>query len=248
MGELVTLDGYPLTGITRDGEWKRLGDLEGWWDSPEPKRVNAPRTRGDGNFRTKIDYEPRLITYNGRVISKNHDYLHQAAGIITALPFRGEKKLLVKGHGPTQWATVDPRGKVKIDLETDTYLNFQIPLEAIDPFKYGESHKVTGTAGSPASLFHRGTAPAWPVVTVWGESAGGYTITLNGKSVTVTHNLLPGFRPHTIDFRTGILRGPGGVVSGGLGATNFSPINPGLPQNMTISTGDITVDYYDTYI
>lgn len=246
MGELVTLGGYPLTGNTRDGVWKRLGDLEGWWDSPEPKRVNAPRTRGDGNFRTKIDYEPRLITFNGRVISKNHDYLHQAAGIITALPFRGEKKLLVQGHGPTQWATVDPRGKVKVDFETDTYLNFQIPLEALDPFKYGDPYTVAGSSNTPAALFHRGTVEAWPVVTVTGTSSSGYTLTLNGKSVTVTRALTSG-SPHTIDFRTGILR-VGGVVSGGaLATTNFSPVNPGLPQNMTITVGLFTAKYFDTY-
>lgn len=247
LGELITLDGYPLTGVTRDGVWKRLGELEGWFDSPDPKRVNAPRTRGDGNFRTQIDYEPRLITFNGRVISKNHDYLHQAAGILAALPFRGEKKFLVRGHGPTQWATVDPRGKVAITFPTDTRMEFQIPLEAIDPFKYGESYTVAGSSSTPAALFHRGKVPAWPVVTVTGTAADGYTLALNGKSVVVTQSLVSG-SPHTIDFKTGILRAGGSVVRGGLSTANFSPVNPGLPQNMTITAGLFTAKYSDTYI
>ncbi|UTM47048.1 phage distal tail protein [Glutamicibacter mysorens] len=250
--ELVTLDGYPLTGATRDGVWKRLGEIEGWWDSPPPRRQRADRTNGDGSFSTPIEYGNRLITYEGRVISKNHDYLHQAAGILTSLGHRGNTKFLVQGHGPTQWAMVDPRGPVKTSFETDSYLNFQIPLEAIDPFKYGESYAVPGNTTDPASLFHRGTVPAWPVVTVSASSSSGYTLTLNGRQVVVTR-AIASTAPHEIDFKTGILRVDGAVVRGGLSTANFSPINPGMPQNMSISTGtgsygSITVRYSDTYI
>ncbi|MGO4297088.1 hypothetical protein [Glutamicibacter sp. MCAF14] len=130
---------------------------------------------------------------------------------------------------------------------TDSFLQFEIPLEAIDPFKYGESYTVAGSASTPAALFHRGTVPAWPVVTVTGTSANGYTLTLNGKSVVVTQALVSG-SPHTIDFRTGILRAGGAVVRGGLSTANFSPVNPGLPQNMTITAGLFTAKYSDTYI
>lgn len=247
MGELVTLDGFPLTGITHDGVWKRLGAIEGWWDSPSPRRQRAERTNGDGSFRTPIEYDNRLITYEGRVISKNHDYLHQAAGILTALGHRGNVKFLVEGHGPTQWATVDPRGSVKTSFETDTYLNFQIPLEAIDPVKYGESYAVTGSASSYPSLFHRGTVPAWPVVTVTGS--GTYTLNINGL-VSITQPLVAGV-PHTIDYRTGILRAGGSVVRGGFSTANFQPIMPGMAQTMWITasgTANVTVRYNDTYI
>lgn len=247
MDELVTLDGFSLTGVTRDGIWKRLGEIEGWWDSPPPRRHKAQRTRGDGSFRTPIEYDNRLITYNGRVISKNHDYLHQAGGILSALGHRGDVKFLVRGHGPTQWATVDPRGSVKVSYDTDTYLSFQIPLEAIDPFKYGESYTVAGSSSTPAELYHRGTVPAWPVVTVTGTAPGGYTLSLNGKSIVVTRGLTSG-SPHTIDFRTGILRVGGAVASAGIGSAKYSPVNPGLPQNMTITAGLFVAKYYDTFI
>ncbi|MGO4298392.1 hypothetical protein [Glutamicibacter sp. MCAF14] len=130
---------------------------------------------------------------------------------------------------------------------TDRYLRFQIALEAIDPFKYGESYAVAGSSSTPASLFHRGTVPAWPVVTVTGTSAGGYTLTLNGKTVVVTQALVSG-TSHTVDFKTGIIRAGSSVVRGGLSTANFSPINPGLPQNMSTTAGSITVRYSDTYI
>ena len=246
MGELVTLDGFPLSGVTRDGIWK-INSMPGWNQRPPVKRNRESRTSGDGSFKTPVFYENRLITINGRLFTKNHDYLHQAEGILNALGHRGGVKLLVEGHGPTQWATVDPRDSPDLTVITGTFLQFQIPLEATDPFKYGESYTVAGSSSTPAALFHRGTVPAWPVVTVTGTSAGGYTLTLNGKSVVVTQALVSG-SPHTIDFRTGILRAGGAVVRGGLSTANFSPVNPGLSQNMTITAGLFTAKYSDTYI
>lgn len=244
--ELITLDGFPLTGTTRDGDWKRLGNLPGWWDRPGIKRRSQSRSVGDGSFKTPIEYDNRLITINGRVQSSNHDYLHQAAGIITSLGLRGGAKLLVDGHGPAQWALVDPRDEVTCEFETDTYLRFQIPLEAIDPFKYGESYSVPSSGGS-AALYHRGTVPAWPVITVSGAAAVGYTLTFGGRSVVVTAPLVSG-TSHIIDYRTGILRVGSSVNRGGLSTANFRPVQPGMPQTMSISAGSFTAKYNDTYI
>lgn len=251
MGELVTLDGFPLSGVTRDGIWK-INSLPGWNQRPPVKRNRESRTSGDGSFKTPVFYENRLITINGRLFTKNHDYLHQAEGILNALGLRGGVKLLVEGHGPTQWAHVDPRDSPDLTAVTGNFLQFQIPLEAIDPFKYGESYAVPGNTVDAASLFHRGTVPAWPVVTVSASSSSGYTLTLNGRQVVVTRAIASS-SPHEIDFRTGILRAGGSVVRGGLSTSNFSPINPGTAQNMSISTGtgsygSITVRYSDTYI
>lgn len=246
MSELITLDGHPLTGVTRDGIW-RVTELSGWWDRPAPKRGGESRANGDGSYATPIQYGNRLISITGRVISKNHEYLHQAMGKLNSLGLRGGAKLLVSGHGPAQWATVQPRDDTTAEFMTDRYLRFQIALEAIDPFKYGESYAVAGSSSTPASLFHRGTVPAWPVVTVTGTSAGGYTLTLNGKTVVVTQALVSG-TSHTVDFKTGIIRAGSSVVRGGLSTANFSPINPGLPQNMSTTAGSITVRYSDTYI
>ncbi|WP_404291543.1 hypothetical protein [Glutamicibacter arilaitensis] len=209
------------------------------------KRNSEPRTAGDGSHKTPVYYENRLVTINGRLFTKNHEYLHQAEGILNALGHRGGAKLLVEGHGPTQWATVDPRGTPEFTAVTGTFLQFQIPLEAIDPFKYGESYEITGSGSSYPSLFHRGTVPAWPVVTVTGS--GSYTLNINGL-VSVTQPLVSGVA-HTIDYRTGILRAGGSVVRGGFSTANFQPIKPGLAQTMWITgNANVTVRYNDTYI
>jgi len=212
----------------------------------------VPRPRADGDFESQIDYEPRLITFTGRVVSSNHGYLHQAAGILAALPFRGKKKFLVDGHGPTQWATVDPRGKVSTTFPTDTRLEFQIPLEAIDPFKYGESYSPSGAVGAGFDVFHRGTVPALPVVTVAGSLPGGYELSLGGRLVSVSRAVTSG-SPHTVDMATGILRVGGSVARGGFEYSELLSVDPGLPQNFysvarTTGSGTVTVRFSDTYI
>lgn len=247
MGELVTLDGQPLSGVTRDGVWTVQTPMDGWFNRPSPKTRSEPRSIGDGGYRTPVEYGSRQITVQGLVESRNHDYLHQAVERINAAGFRGNVKLLVKGHGATQWATVDPRPGAQVDTEflTDQLLRYSIPLEAIDPFKYGESYEITGSASSYPSLFHRGTVPAWPVVTVTGS--GTYTLNINGL-VSITQPLVSGV-PHTLDYRTGILRAGGSVVRGGFSTANFQPIRPGLPQNMWITgNANVTVRYSDTFI
>ncbi|WP_313812984.1 phage tail domain-containing protein [Glutamicibacter sp.] len=252
VAEMITLDGYPLTGRTREGEWKRLGELEGWFDSPEPKRDRNDRVNGDGTIDTEIYFESRLITFNGRVRSKSHDYLHEAALRLTALPGRGGKKLLVRGHGPTQWARVDPRGKVKTNFDTDNYLSFQIPLESTDPFKYGEVRSFQTAAGDSIELFHRGTVHAWPVITITGSMPGGYELTLNGRVVTVTKSLASG-STHTLDMRTGILRENGDRVYKGIEIAEYFAVNPGEQQNfwpnpLAGGSGTFNISLYDTFI
>lgn len=248
MAELVTLDGQPLSGVTRDGVWTIQTPMPGWFNRPARKSNAESKSRGHGNkYPHPVEFESRLITINGYLTSRNHEYLHQASGMLNALAFSGDAKLLVKGHGPTQWAMVGPRegSEPDVDFRTDSVLQFQIPLEAIDPFKYGESYEITGSASNYPSLFHRGTVPAWPVVTVTGS--GTYTLNINGL-VSITQPLVSGV-PHTIDYRTGILRAGGSVVRGGFSTANFQPIMPGLPQNMWITgNANVTVRYNDTYI
>lgn len=251
--ELVTLDGFPLTGITRDGIWKRLGELEGWFDSPDPKRDSVSRVNGDGKIWTEVNFESRLITFTGRVISTNHGYLHEAGNRLASLPGRGKKKFVVRGHGPTQWAMVDPRGKVSVTFPTDSRMEFQIPLEAVDPFKYGEQNEGGGFAlGSSQTFFHRGTEDAWPVVTVSGSAPGGYVLNKGGRQVRVTVPLVSGVA-HTVDMRTGILRVGSSRVYGAITTAEYWSISPGPRQTVSASvittgSGTVQLDYFDTYI
>lgn len=254
MGELITVDGFPLTGVTREGVWSVNSPMPGWFNRPAPKTRDEPRPRGDGGFVTPVEYGTRYITINGMVQSRSHDYLHEAEMRLNALAFRGGVKMLVQGHGATQWATVQPRSgsEPEFDYVTDQLMRFQLPFEAIDPFKYGESYAPSGAIGSPFDVYHRGNVPAWPVITVSGSLPGGYEFSLGPRLVTVSRAVTSG-SPHTVDMRTGILRVGGSVARGGIGYSELFAIQPGLPQNFYSlpaggGSGTVTVRYNDTYI
>lgn len=249
--EMILLDGFPLTGPAREGVWKRIGELEGWFDSPDSKRKSVSRENGDGNYASEVNYESRLITFTGRVTSKNHGYLHEASNLVAALPGRGGKQFVVKGHGPTQEAIVDPRGKVAITFPTDTRMEFQIPLEAVDPFKYGERRTVAVASGASETVFHRGTVDAWPSITVSGSMPDGYTITLGGQAVSVPMGVTSG-ESHRIDYRRRRLYINGSLFMGGFGSENFRPVPRGQTTSVSLSalsgSGTASVTVYDTYI
>lgn len=251
--ELVSIDGQPLSGNDRNGSWKINNPIAGWWETPAPRRDVSEHINADGDIPTSIYYGPREVTLNGRVISSNHDYLHQAASMINAIGFRGNKKLYVQGHGPSQWAMVDPRpgSRIRAEFVSDRMLRFEIPLEAVDPFKYGESRSFSAAVGSSVDVFHRGTVPAWPVATVTGSLPSGYSLSLGGRTVTVTKSLASG-STHTVDMRTGILRENGSRVYGSLGVAKYFTVKPGSRQSFSSSTstgsGTVTLRFNDTYI
>ncbi|NKG22202.1 hypothetical protein [Paeniglutamicibacter terrestris] len=163
-------------------------------------------------------------------------------------------KLLVAGHGATQWAMVDPRPGSEVDTEflTENMLRFQIPLEAIDPFKYGEARSFSAAVGEGFDVYQRGTVPAIATVTVTGSLPGGYELLLGGRLVTVERAVTSG-SPHVVDMRTGILRVGGAVDRGGIVYSELFKIAPGMPQNFysvarTPGTGTVKVAFNDTYI
>jgi len=251
LGELVALDGFPLSGNTRDGIWK-INSLAGWNQRPSVRRNNQSRARGDGSYKTAVYYDNRLITINGRLFAKSHENLHQAEGILNSLGQRGDAQLLVGGHGPTQWATVDPRDSPELTIVTDKFLQFQIPLEAIDPFKYGEWRKFAASVGSDVAVFHRGNADAIPYVVVSGSMPGGYTLSHAGSSVVVTEPLVSG-SPHTVDYRKRRLYKGGAPVRGGLSTASYARVAPGQRDTFSVTpnttgTATATMTLYDTYI
>ncbi|WP_404285435.1 hypothetical protein [Glutamicibacter arilaitensis] len=248
MSKSVTLGGQTLHGLDRFGSWRVLG-MEGWGSSPAEKTTSEPRPLADGDYDAEVFYGPRLVTLNGRLAAKSAEYAFDAREKLSAL-LRTPARMQVEQFGMTRWAEAR-RGRIVPGELKGRHLPFQMELRFIDPFKYGKVHAVGGSDTSPASLFQRGTVPAWPVVTVTG-SAAGYTLTLNGRSVTVTRYINANNHTHEIDFRTGILRINGAVVAGGFGAVNFAQINPGLAQNMSVTpvsgSAAISVAYHDTYI
>lgn len=250
----VTVDGRELNSPDRFGEWKILGEVDGWFDAPAKKNRGEARDTADGDYGADEFYGIREITLSGRLKAVNHDMAHEAEEWLKSMFLDGSGIMRVHGHGPGQWATVKQNGIIRCRIEpgTDDRLVWQLPLKAEDPYKYGEKRTFSGTVGTPFNVHQRGFRRAWPFITVSGSMPGGYEITLGGNLIEVTRAVTTG-NPHTIDTRTGILRVNGSVVTNGLGIAELFQVNPGLPQSAyslpkTTGTGTVTFSVTDTYI
>lgn len=244
MSKAITLDGQIIHGLDRFGLW-RVTSIDGWKETPPEKSNSEARPLADGDFDAEVFYGSRLVTVNGRLSATSPEMALMASERLSSL--LRIPALFSVDHFGMMRSGMARRGRIAPGKIKGRHLPFQMELRFIDPYKYGEKHTETGSPGSPASLFHRGTTAAWPVVTISGASASGYLLTLNGRTVTVTRALVSG-SPHTLDFRTGILRVGGAVARGGIGTADFGPIPPGLPRLMTTNAGAISVTYHDTFI
>lgn len=250
----VTVDGRHLNGADRYGEWKILGEIEGWFDTPPKKNRGEKRELADGDYSAQEFYDIREISINGRLKAKNHDMAHEAEGWLKSMFLDGEGLMLVRGHGADQWATVKPNGSIRCRIEpgTDDRMIWQIPLKAEDPYKYGEKRSFSGAVGTAFDVYQRGYRRAWPFITMTGSMPGGYEAMIGGQLIEVTRALTTG-NPHTIDTRNGILRVNGSVVTNGLGIAELFQVDPGMPQSFysvakTTGSGVAKLDVTDTFI
>ena len=250
MGELVSVDGFTLTGPSRGGHWEVLR-LEGWWDRPAVKDSPTKREFSDGSDRLPILYDERLITVNGRFIADSHDELHAALNQITGLAFRGGVEMVVSGHGPVQTAKVDPRSPGTIaSIRSDRYVSYSMSLVAADPYKYGEARSFDVPLGATGQVFHRGTVEAWPNMIVTGDMPS-YTVRFRGVDVEVPGGIFPG-QTHHIEYRTRRLYENNSFVMGGFGATNFRPVGAGIRSDLQLiapsGSGQVKMTVNDTYL
>jgi hypothetical protein len=244
MSKSVVLDGQVLHGVDDYGQWQ-VNETDGWAQAPPEKSNSEARPLADGDYDAVVRYGPRLVTLNGRLIARNPMQAFLAREMLSSL-LQAPGIFQVEEFGFIRWGMAR-RGQIRPGKIKGRFLTFTMELRFINPYKFGAEYTKAGSSTSAALLFHRGTAPAWPVVTVSGSNPAGYALTLNGNQVTVGQPLVTG-TPHTLDYRTGVLRIGSAIYRGGLGAANFSPIRPGLPQEMSISAGSVTAAYQDTFI
>lgn len=247
---MISLDGFALNQATREGLW-RITELTGWWDPPQTRADDIERPFGDGEIPGTITYQSRRIRISGRVISKSHGYMHEAMQRLAGLSFRKFSTLVVDGHGSTQSATVRVDGQVTFVPRTDKYLQFEIPLLAVDPFKYGSSEAFSVASGSSSDVHHMGTVDSWPVVTVTGSMPDGYSLSYRSQSVSVPMGLPSGVT-HRIDFKNRRLYVNGDVFFGAFGSTGFRPVPAGHRTTFGLTcpsgSGTAVVSVTDTFI
>ena len=245
----VLIGGFALHGEDRAGQWV-VEELEGWYEPPAPKGATSERVNGHGEIDVLDYYAARTPTVSGILFHKGRGQAVTAMERLSSHMSLEAKKLVVTDAGLSRWANAKLAGLDWTEVTRGT-MRFQARFKCVDPFKYGASNTFSVALGSSVDVFHRGTVPAWPVATVTGSLPSGYSLTLGGRTVTVTKSLATG-STHTLDMRTGILRENGSRVYGSLGVAKYFTVKPGSRQSFSSSTstgsGTVTLRFDDTYI
>lgn len=246
----VLIGDLALHGEDRAGQWV-VEELEGWYEPPAPKGATAERVNGHGEIDLIDYYAARTPTVSGILFHKGRGQAVTAMEQLSAHIGLDSQKLSVIDAGLSRWANAKLAGLDWTEVTRGT-IRFQARFKCVDPFKYGAVRSFNSTLGVGVEVFHRGTVPAYPVLTVTGSAPGGYAVSLGGRLVRVTAPLVSG-SPHTLDMRTGILRAGGSRVYMGLAEAEYFTVPAGLPSVLvsslnTTGSGTIQADFYDTYI
>lgn len=241
-----------INGLSFD-EWPRDFDesyviepegLQGWFGDVEPRRDEALRPLADGSFDSRVFMSAREVSIQGTILASSEGSLQARVDQLAGLLADGSiGRLTVQDdHGNATWADVRLAAATKITRFTSgREASFQVQFWAPDPRRYGELRTFSGGA----NVYHRGNAPAFPVVRI-GSGAASYDITWQGRTFRVSG--APSGGVHRVDMRTGRLTRNGAPVLGAVVRAETSPLPPGARWSYAVSAGSgVTVEVHDTF-
>lgn len=182
--------------------------LDGWWENARPRMSRFPRRHHHGDHTFGRSYEPRAMTLAG-FVNTGRD----ATRYYTALERIQTTADLVSSSGTLTVAEpIDPKFATVVLVDRPRVrrigkyagIEFEIPLLAPDPRKYGTTLHSATASGTHTNA---GTAPSDPTMTVLGAATNPQW-TLSGDLVKFTYSLAGG-ATLVVDFddRTAIVDG-----------------------------------------
>ena len=214
----VTVPGVVLdNSLFSDGF--QLSDIEGWWDSADPRIDSEPREFGHGDFgQDDVFQGARFVTVTGTFQSySDPDAIFSARDTLTALHEVGVFPFTVTD--PRAQGTVFARLASRVSWDEDYApgcARFEFTVKADDPRVYGPAQVgSTGvptagigvadpiidpfSEGAPGNLgrvtvVNTGTAPSEPRVRVTGGLSGGFELRHIevGRVIRVTREIFDG--------------------------------------------------------
>src|SRR5690606_12379510 len=164
-----------------------------WFDSVDVRFDETHRPAAHGSFDVPVTLGSRLVQVDGYCFAESEAALeHMGNQLKGVLADGGKGRVQVQWNGSTTWADVRLGSQTKFSPNRHSLAGeFQFTFWAADPRKFGET-RTFGPASSMV-VYHSGNFPASPVLTVTGDSVGGYTIQgEGGRRYVVTKTLVPG--------------------------------------------------------
>lgn len=212
---------------TQSPQWVLDPDAIVGWYQGSGVDVNAtPRPNQWGDFSEKPRVTSRMITVTGTAISRTPEELHDMRDQITSV-FSGDRygTLEVTNKSGTRYATVAVEGQIEWLQAIDTAASYKINFFAPDPRVYGSPQEVQIGDGSISGgvsysigypidfnlppkatlqlLTNDGSVDSWPIFTVTGDFASGFTITDNNGHKVVYDGIVTMEAPVEIDMGRG---------------------------------------------
>lgn len=195
----VELPGLTLTNEPGQRDRAFLVDLKNWHSATETKRDSEQRENGLGLYRDDDPEEGgRYPIVYGRLLSRREGDEWPLRAAVMALKNLPTLELAVTDPTGRWQAEVAVSGRIVFEIHDDGWADFEIPLEADDPRRYGARRVLStgvptpgvgiadplidpvqeGAAGNlgRVSLVNGGTAPSEPMVRVSGGLSEGFEV------------------------------------------------------------------------
>lgn len=218
--------------------------LKGWLAGVSMRRDEVARPASHGAFDARGFQSARVVSISGTILAQSPSELESMIVQLTGLLADGETgRLTVQDdHARVTWADVRLAAQTEIDryttgLEADYLVQFWAP----DPRRYGELRSFPA-----GQVYHRGNTVAIPVIEVTGPVSAPYSVSSQGRTVTVTQALASG-QVHQIDMATGWVRRNGVLQLGAVSAADVFTIPPGTGVAVS-GPSSMRVLVHDTFI
>lgn len=196
---IVRLPGVEIDNSLFSDGWQ-LSNLEGWWDSADPRIDDEPRDGRHGDYgQDDVFQSARYVTITGVFQSyEDPGRVIREQDTLTALHEAGQFEMAVL-DGAELRATVGLASRIKWDVDyAPGCAKFEFTVKADDPRKYGPKQTLSTSAPTPGEgisdpimdpisegepgtlgrveLVNRGTAPSEPMIRVTGGLTGGFEL------------------------------------------------------------------------
>lgn len=250
----VVVAGLDFHGFASEGFVIGPDGFEGWDDGVEVRRSAVARPSSHGAFDESGYLDARVVSLSGTCVADSPRKLMQYKHRLTGLLAGGQMgRVQVQRPGEVLWADCRLGAKPLFQEKGGSgQASFHLQLWCPNPRKFGDTEEFTRTNGT-VDVFHRGNFDAHPTIVVRGSAANGYRINgPGGKQYKVSRALVSGI-PHRIEFKDGLLRVDGALVSSGVDRADVWPVPPGQMTTFDVNvlnggSAEATITVTDTYI
>lgn len=262
------IGGIPIEGgreyIHESGLFVTNDGVDGWFDLPGVKSAREDRAGADGNFGISdrdVVYSARTVTFNLAAVVRDRAEAVAVQSQFNALSHRVVEvrvddvdDTFVTGTIQTAFGPrwVDDVGEFVVTVDTDDPRRYATVAQVVTltgaastggvryPVQYPIRYYGDSAGASPSGTVENvGTARSWPVITVYGDMQGGFTLIDSlGRAITYTDDVYLS-SPVTIDCGRRVATVLGANRSTALSRREWFDVDDGQSLTVTFTPAQV---------